>query len=214
MYQNYVSNVHAQRDWWLITWWQLHKTGAFYTIQIVYIDLDHGLHLQSKMHRIPIVVTFPSSCYTFVVLQTFQKSYNIWGQFIRAWFDVLKLCHLQKLMHQCPISLMQASCHLFLSILVGTWSVRLTNMSFLWHCECIGEILRNTFNIETWRAVHPSREVPWCCRFHHNGNTLKRCTLLSIFNFFSILMFWSFDEFKKQNSLNFWSSSYRAYIFY
>jgi hypothetical protein len=143
------------------------------------------------MHRIPIVVTFPSSCYTFVVLQTFQKNYNIWGQFIRAWFDVLKLCHLQKLMHQCPISLMQAWCHLFLSILVGTWSVQLTWV-FCGIVNALGKyyVTHSTLRhgeqfihrVESHDAGFITMEILW-----------KRCTLLSIFKFlfhFNVLIIW------------------------
>jgi hypothetical protein len=35
-----------------------------------------------------------------------------------------------------------------------------TNVSFVWHCKCIGETLGDISNIETWRAVQPSCEIP------------------------------------------------------
>jgi len=119
----------------------------------------------------------------------------MWEQFICAWFDLLALS-ITKTHASMPRKL-DASLMPFVFKHTSRYLDCATNVSFVWHCKCIGETLGDISNIETWRAVQPSCEIPWCS-FYHNGNTLKRCTLLSIFKFFSVSMFWLFDEFKKK----------------
>jgi hypothetical protein len=146
------------------------------------------------MHRIPIVVTCTSSCYTFVILQTFKKNYNMWGQFIDAWFDLLALS-LTKTHASMPRKL-NASLMPFVFKHTSRYLDCATNVSFLWHCEWYWGNIRE--HIQHWDMESSSSSIIWSpmmqvsSRWKYSEKVHITKYFLFLFYFNVLIVWWFF----------------------